>query len=188
MSNYPHVPKAALKGYVILQPNGDPLVASGTPLGHATANSVTPVTPSEQPDVPRTVDVFFGTGWDGGNVTLHGTRLGVAVSQVYVSFGTGGGTYKGMQVFDTLTSIVNGTAGSSTNTAQAQLSDIVGTSVQLTSPAINPPAPFVSVSWEDGDASTSGFFIQSIGNTPMAVDLSGQPPNGSTAYFVTSGP
>lgn len=82
--------------------------------------------PFASPAVPRNLQVDLGVGWDGGDVTVRGTRFGAAISEV---FATGSGvTRVGSKVFDAVSSASKGAVGVDAATASIGAGNKLGAS------------------------------------------------------------
>lgn len=68
---------------------------------------------------PANIEVVFGAGWDGGNVTLTGTDANGA-AQTETITAAPGSAVKGNKVFGTLTGAVKASVGATANTATLQ--------------------------------------------------------------------
>lgn len=80
--------------------------------------------PVTNPATPRNLQVEMGPGWDGGDVTVVGTRLG---SEQTETFATGSGvTRVGTKVFDTVASASKAAVGASAATASIGVGNKLG--------------------------------------------------------------
>jgi len=97
--------------------------SSGLSQGTIAQNSAS-ATPTNQPGVPRPMDVVFPSNWIGGTVTVNGIgRGGTVVSETF-TFPPGGGTVEGSKPLITLTSFTNSApAGGGGVLATVQLHD-----------------------------------------------------------------
>ena len=85
---------------------------------------------ASNPDKPRNLQVAFGSGWDGGNVTINGTdQFGKAQVEVFTA--SAGHTVTGVKCFATVTAAAKGTVGSSSATATIGVGNALGVDVQL---------------------------------------------------------
>ena len=83
--------------------------------GNAADNNFPGPITSPGVSTPRNVEIDFGAGYDGGNVTVTGTLKGVAVVEVITA--AAGQTVKGVRVFDTITAITKAAVGANAATA-----------------------------------------------------------------------
>jgi len=86
--------------------------------------------PFTDPDVPRTLDVVYGLGYDGGDVTIVGTDQ-FDQAQTEVNVAVANSTVAGAKIFKAVTAISKATVGASGATATVQTGDILGISVQI---------------------------------------------------------
>lgn len=79
------------------------------------------------PAIPRAPQAVFGVGWDGGNLTVHGTnRKDAIISEVVADPGAGGATVQLIKPFKTITAAEKGAVGVNPATVQLQDGDAVG--------------------------------------------------------------
>lgn len=84
------------------------------------------------PDIPRSLDVTFAAGWNGGNVTIIGTdQFDAAVTEVIVAVANT--TVLGIKTFKTITSASKGTVGASAAVAQIVLGARLGIPARIVS-------------------------------------------------------
>jgi hypothetical protein len=103
------------------------------------------------PDVPRTLTVTFGDGWDGGDVEVFGTsQFGEAISEVFGE--DSDATAEGERVFATVTGATKAALGSSSAVAT------IGTGTALGIP--EPLADDVAVLWADGTAEAGALDVE----------------------------
>lgn len=126
--------------------------------------------PFTDPDVPRTVDVTYGVGYDGGDVTIVGTdQFGNAQTEVNVAVASS--TVAGAKIFKTVTAISKATVGASGATAAPVTGPILGIAAQLSSATGN-------VLFADGVTEAGTFDA-----TENSVDTT-TAPDGSTVFLV----
>lgn len=95
-----------------LTPSADNV--AGVHAGHAASGANAFPGPFTSPDVPRTLQLTFGVGWDGGDVTVVGTdQFDAALSELFTSPGAGGGLVTGSKAFKTVTSATKASVGAS---------------------------------------------------------------------------
>ena len=85
------------------------------------------------PDVPRNLKVVFGSGWDGGNVTVSGTFNGSPQSETFT--GAASTTRTGAKPFTTVTSVTKTIAGAGSATVSIGIGAALGLVPAPTSPA-----------------------------------------------------
>jgi hypothetical protein len=120
------------------------------------------------PDVQRNVQVAFGSGWDGGNVTIFGTRAGQNQTETIVA--SAGHTVVGVKAWDTVTSAAKGAVGSSSAVATIG----VGNALGLPSQIANGKAVMMA------DNAAESATIDTVNNT--FTPTGPNPPNGSVDY------
>ena len=89
--------------------------------------------PFTNPDVPRSAQLTFGLGYDGGDVLLTGTSgLGVAQTETVTNPGAGGGVVETAKVWTTITAASKAAVGANPATVSIGLSDKLATSSAIT--------------------------------------------------------
>lgn len=76
------------------------------------------------PDVPRNLKCVFGSGWDGGNVTVNGTFNGQPQSETFT--GAASSTVTGHKPFTTVTGVTKTIAGAGTATVSIGVGPALG--------------------------------------------------------------
>ena len=127
--------------------------------------------PFTSPGVPRNITATFAGSYDGGDITVVGTRLGQVQSETIAA--SAGNTVAGTKIFDTVTSATRSTTGATANTVSLGWGNKLGT-----------PWPFTSV---QGLFYVDGVLQQdhTMDSTNYAVTPhSGDVPNGSKDYIL----
>lgn len=126
--------------------------------------------PFTDPDVPRTVDVTYGVGYDGGDVTIVGTDQ-FDQPQTEVNVAVASSTVAGAKIFKTVTAISKAAVGASGGTAAPVTGAILGLPLKLNGATSN-------VLFADG-ATEAGVWD----DTNNSVDTT-TAPDGSTVFLV----
>lgn len=133
------------------------------------------------PDMPRSLDIIFGAGWDGGNVTVVGTdQFDAAVTEVVVAVANS--TVLGIKTFKTITSATKASVGASAAVAQLLCGTRIGIPARLT----DTQALLVVKNTIPGDHPSGFCTTGSLANATYNNVQLGDPPNGSTLFSVVA--
>jgi len=140
--------------------------------GHAVSNAFTVASP----DVPRNATATFGSGWNGGDVTITGTDINGSPQNETIT-NNPGSTVAGVKIFTTVTAAAKATQGSSVSNNTCTLG--AGTKLGVLGGfAIGPAAgaPYFIVG--------TTIAIGALDVTNQGVDCSAAPPDSTHAMAV----
>lgn len=153
-----------------------PAAASATAV-HAAFNSdiITPIVAGiTNPVTPRNVSVTGDVAWDGGNIEVKGSYKGIPVSEVFAAADIIGATKAGAQIFDTVNSIQNSSAGAGVKQASVGIGNKLGFRQAGSAPSFGPALGIVDDSVVEAvtlDASVQGFLPTTLPNAAHTYKL-----------------